>query len=165
MMRRMPANVSAAGITRIRRILRRLGLLGVLLALFVAFEVGIRHVPPDGMTVAYEHNPSSNGPTHATYSAPQDQQTINAYYETLNNALVYHSFRPTYIDPPPYLDGCYPATHPQFTFTWHGIPVESWSGYCSVVENAGGISDALMFTYHFWTPPPFGAVPPPPAPK
>lgn len=159
-MRRNTTGFPAHGAARLWRLMLRLGVgVSILLALLLLFEVGIRHVPPDGMIVAYEYGPTPSGPMRATYAAPQDQQIINAYYAALNDAPAYHSLQPNYVQTT--RDGCYLSTYPQFTFTWHGIPLESWSGYCAVVENAGGIPDDLMFTYHLWTPPTSGAMPPP----
>lgn len=143
---------------------------GLIVALlFVIFEVGIRHVPPDGMRVSYETGtlvPSSDGSfrprfTHTTYTytSPRDQQTINATYTSLNNGRAYNRLFDHF--------NCAltPAPIPSsIEFTWHGVLLETWwpSG-CTVSENAGGIDDALGLTFHYWMPPSDGI--PLPAPK
>lgn len=151
----MRQNITEApprGDVRFRRLLLRLadGVSVVLavLTLFILFEVVIRHVPPDGMSVTDAYGPSLYGSTRTTYTAPQDQQDINTYYAELNAAPVESRATTSYALP----DGCYPTAYPNITFTWHGIPLESWSGYCVVVESAGGISETVMGTYHVWEP-------------
>lgn len=129
---------------------------GVLLALFIVFEVGIRHMPPDGMTVTFisregapltrEGTPFPIGPW--VYTAPKDQQTINDTYAMFNETPVHsqvfaHDLAYT---------SCPRGGYPQITFTRHGIPVESWSGSCVYIESAGGISDTLTLTFHLWAP-------------
>jgi hypothetical protein len=122
---------------------------GLIVALlFVIFEVGIRNVPPDGMTVTYD---APNPPTY-TYAAPQDQGIINDYYSTLNTAPMESPFV--------HINGCSPIEYPQFVFTWHDIPVESWSGGCVYTESAGGVSDIFLLRFHLWNPG-YGPLPPP----
>lgn len=121
---------------------------GVVLALFLLFEVGIRHVPPDGMTVTYDC-PSFcvNYPFVGAraYTAPQDQQFITQSYAYYNSLPVIPAWTP--------IASCGPlAIYPSsVVFSWHGIPVESWtSRNClgEYIESAGGISDSIMLIYH-----------------
>jgi len=70
---------------------------GLIVALlFVIFEVGIRHVPPDGMTYtqydvrdhwdASGHQLASTSTiTSTTFTAANDQQVIDTYYHGLND--------------------------------------------------------------------------------
>ncbi len=146
----LPAPTAPASVAR-RHGRRRFWLVvGALLAFFIAFEVGIRNAPPDGMTVTYEE---PNPPTYI-YMAPQDQGIINDYYSTLNTTPVESPFVN--------INGCSPIEYPQFVFTWHGVPVESWSGGCVYIENSGGISGIFMLRSHLWNPG-YGPFPPPPS--
>ena len=121
----------------------------VLLALIVLFEVGIRHVPPDGMTVTELGYASDSTYTVAySYTAPQDQQTIGATNASLNTApTVIGGIFAHYncaLTPPPY-----PTS---IAFSWHGIPLETWyTGSCVVGDTAGGIPD-FLWTGHYWQP-------------
>jgi hypothetical protein len=155
MMRRMPTNVSAAGTARIRRILRSLGLVSVLLLLFVAFEVGIRYVPPDGMTYtmydtrefdSYGHAVAPTTRWHTlTFAAPHDQQVINTYLQTLNDR---NGEQPSSWVSPAY--SCGRTLSPdkyqfEFVFTWHGIPVQSWyDADCGFMQSSGGIPNIFV---------------------
>jgi hypothetical protein len=123
----------------------------VLLALFLLFEVGARHVPPDGMTVSYDDSVGDTSFVTQSYSAPMDQQTIADYYVAFNHALV----RPAWI-----LHGCAMMQYPSSVeFSWHGLPVESWTLVgCDYVESAGGVSDILAVQHLL----PDISVPPPP---
>jgi hypothetical protein len=111
---------------------------GVLLALIILFEVGIRHVPPDGMTVT-EVGYAGSAPFTLSYSytAPKDQQTIGDIYAAFNRAPVWTAWT---------VHGCVMTQDPSsVVFTWHGVPVESWTlAGCVYDESAGGISDALF---------------------
>ena len=108
--------------------------------MFLLFEVGIRNVPSDGMTVTYEE---ANSPTDI-YTAPRDQGIINDYYYQLNASRMASPFVR--------INGCSPIQYAQFVFTWHGIPVESWSGGCIYTENSGGISGIFLLRSHLWEP-------------
>ena len=117
-------------------------MIGVLLALMVVFEVGIRHVPPDGMTVSYTYYfNSATGIGPRIYSATRDRQTIAEYYAALNHAPVRSALNP---------HGCTLSEDPSSVeFTWHSIAVESWTQVgCTYVESAGGISNEMFLTYH-----------------
>lgn len=108
--------------------------------MFLLFEVGIRHVPPDGMTVTYNYAyPVNNGTSIGmqTYISPQDQQNIYAYYAAFNRAPVRSLW---------WHHGCTMSLDPSSVeFTWHGLPVESWTNTgCEYTESAGGISDELV---------------------
>ena len=142
---------------RLVRVLRGVALVAVLL--FVVFEVGIRHVPPDGMTATGVGYSGGSPYTFAySYTAPKDQQTIGATYKALNAAPAFNYLFTPYPCPR------FPTSHPSsIAFTWHGIPLETWStGNCIISDNAGGISDAFLLTGHYWLP----VVPlPPPAPR
>jgi hypothetical protein len=147
------------GDARHRRLLLRLGQGALaLLALFLLFEVGIRHVPPDGMVVSFQDStlvPQSDGSyvpkailTTYTYTEPKDQQAIGETYASLNDTSPFNSIT-THVNcaltPPPW-----PSS---ITFTWHGIVLETWTiEGCAVSDNAGGISDDQMLTVHFWEP-------------
>lgn len=74
-----------------------------------------------------------------TYTAPKDQQTIRNAYTAFNAAPVVHV-------PVGELAGCSLVPYPSLVvFTWHGVPVESWTSVgCANVESAGGISDELV---------------------
>ena len=108
------------------------------LVLIVLFEVGIRHVPPDGMTVTYTCS-ACGAPYVGTraYSAHADQQAIEDWYTSFNDASVVSAWR---------LSGCTLTMDPSsVVFTWHGIPVEAWTlEGCRYAESAGGMSDALV---------------------
>ena len=129
---------------------------GVLVGLFILFEVGIRHMPPDGMTVRYDYSMSvyvERGTQ--SYTMPRDQRAIRDYYAAYNRAPV----RPAWI-----LHGCAMDLDPSsVVFTWRGIPVESWTIVgCDYVENAGGVSDAIAVQHtlpdiSMPPPAPFGA--------
>lgn len=131
------------------------GLTLIAVLLFVVFEVGIRHVPPDGMTATGVGYSGGTPYTFSyTYAAPKDQQTIGATYAALNAAPAFNSLFTFYncpLTPTPY-----PTS---IAFTWHGIPVETWStGSCVVGDTAGGIPDFLLIG-HSWLPD--GPLPPP----
>lgn len=159
----------APGSGQLRRRVGRLvraprGVALMVVLLFLIFEVGIRHVPPDGMTVTGIEDsevgyPDTFGTTvafTASYTAPEDQQTINDFYASLNAAPAYfspvsHPIVNCALTPLPY------AT--SITFTWHGMPLETWfTSSCVVGDTAGGIPDVL--TYRLWGPQTL----PPPAP-
>jgi hypothetical protein len=157
----MPDNSeSSRPVQTSRRRGRRLRFWLALLALFalvcIAFEVGIRHVPPDGMTVTLVRSPGGyflDGPP-LIYTAPKDQHIIDAYYTSLNAAPVEASRASANYA---LFHGCYPNDYPQITFTRHGIPVESWisqdsASICEYVENSGGLSENLTGTFHVWMP-------------
>lgn len=133
-----PAPPKASPHVARRRGRRRFWLaVGVLLALVILFEVGIRQAPPDGMIVTYDDSMSvyvDRGTQ--VYTTPRDQQTISDYYAAFNRAPV----RPAWI-----LHGCAMDLDPtSVVFTWRGIPVESWTMQgCDYIENAGGASDAI----------------------
>lgn len=131
-----------------------LAILALLSLVGILFEVGVRHVPPDGMTVTFLSaggRPLAEGSW--VYTAPKDQQIIAAWYAGLNTAPVESQTSTSYaVD-----DGCYPTAYPQITFTWHGIPVEAWTSHdsisiCEYIESAGGLSENLTRTFHLWFP-------------
>lgn len=123
-MRRNTTGTPAPGAARSRRLLLRLGQGAlVVLALFLLFEVGIRHVPPDGMTVTYSYwrlDPNCSNCVDSAfgqerYTSLNDQQTIDDYYAAYNRAPV----RPAW-----WRGGCTMSSDPvSVVFTWRGIPV------------------------------------------
>lgn len=134
---------------RLMRTLRGVALIAVLL--FVVFEVGIRHVPPDGMTVTEVGYPGVMSTYAYSFTAPKDQQTIDDIYAAYNRAPVWSAWD---------RHGCVMTQDPPLVvFTWHGIPVESWTlAACWHVESAGGISDGLVVQHLL----PDKSPPPPP---
>lgn len=109
----------------------------LLLLLFLLFEVGIRHVPPDGMTVTYAYKYSASAVIGTRpYTAPKDQQTIRDAFAAFNAARVVRVPLGQYA-------GCALTPYPSLVvFTWHGVPVEAWTlEGCWYAESAGGISD------------------------
>jgi hypothetical protein len=136
-----------------RRLRFWLAILAIFALVLILFEVGIRHVPPDGMTVTLlSPDGRSGGPW--MYATPKDQQTIDAYYTGLNAAPVKSSqVSANYA----LFHGCYPTAYPQITFTWHSIPIESWTSQdsisiCAYIEDSGGLSEHLTGTFHLWFP-------------
>lgn len=155
----LPTHAAPSLVSR-RRGRRRFWLwVGVLFAVFILFEVGIRHVPPDGMTVTEIGYAGGSSETSSyTYAAPKDQQTISATYVALHNApaivMPIFSHYNCALTPPPY-----PTS---IAFTWHGIPLETWStGSCVVGDTAGGVPGFLLTGYYWQLNGPF----PPPAPR
>lgn len=142
----LPAPIAPARVSRRRGRRRYWLVVGAVLALFVLFEVGIRHVPPDGMTVT---TMGYSGATYTLfYTAPKDQQTISETYATLHAAPAVSPFAHynCALGPSPY----------SVAFTWHGIPVEVWfTGSCVVSDTAGGIPDLTGRLLYL------GALPPP----
>lgn len=160
---------TAAGLAPRNRTLRRrvgrraralLGVTFIAALLFVASEVGIRHVPPDGMRVTYTtsvlvHLPDGSFSPRFTYttyiySLPKDQQAISATYASLNDGPAYNSLFDHF--------NCALTSAPipsSIEFTWHGVLLETWwpRGGCTAVENAGGMYDAFGLTFHYWMPP------------
>jgi len=121
--------------------------------LLAVFEVGIRHAPPDGMTVT-EVEDAGSAPFTLSYSytTPRDQQTIAETYTTLNTAPTFNLLFARYNCPL-----ASPRWPSSIAFTWHGIPLETWwTGDCVVSDNAGSISDDLLLIGHYWLPPPDG---------
>ncbi len=147
-MRRKTTRVPAHGVARYRRLPLRWDIgVGIVLALFIMFEVGIRHVPPDGMTVTEIDYAGGDPFTYSyTYTAPKDQQTIGETYAALNTAPAFNYLITRYncpLNSPPY-----PSS---IEFTWHGIPLETWSTTsCTISDTAGGVSDDFLLTLHFW---------------
>lgn len=103
--------------TRSRRtglIARRI-ILGAIIA-FLVFEVGIRFIPADGMSYVAEN---ASGQVIYTYST-SDQAVISSWQNALNTAPQSVGLLPD----------CGWSANPvyvyhTYTFTWHGIPVES----------------------------------------
>lgn len=126
----------------------------VILALFVAFEVGIRLVQPNGMTFA-EYDSSGRALTMLRYDQPQ---MVGGWYTYVNNERSLGFAAPC----------SFPLTYsPEtfvFTFTWYGIPVETLSGQNANIcaqykRSAGGIPD--LFNTYFLTNPNARSTPPP----
>ena len=148
---------------RRRPVRRWMILLAIALALFVAFEVGIRLVTPDAMEFTLSFVPckvqsvcSSTPPPRRSFVTTDPRQI--ARYQAL-------------LEPPnetkllvdAYLEawtgvGCPPAPITNYTtlrFTWHGIPVEAASpgpgcdnGWSQV--SRGGLPDLNMYTLDFF---------------
>jgi hypothetical protein len=149
---------------RLNRVLARV-LIGeiALVALFVACEVGMRHLPPDGLTfteVKITQGVDAHGqelPARRTldYTITYDsrrQATINTWYTALNDGQdIGGPFLHCNGEPPvgPYYDHT-------FTFTWHGISVESATDEASACPawllSSGGIPDYWHFRW-LWTNP------------
>lgn len=149
---------------RLNRVLARI-LIGeiALVVLFIACEVGMRHLPPDGLTfieVKITQPISATGQEGAAtrtldYSITYDsrrQATIDAWYDALNGGQgIGGPFLHCNGGPPdgPYYDHT-------FTFTWHGIPVESATDEASPCPawllSSGGIPDYWHFR-RLWTNP------------
>lgn len=131
-----PTSQGSTPVVRRRGRHRYLLVVGAVLALFLLFEVGIRHIPPDGMTVSF--NDAAGGDSAGTlrYTAPADQQIVADYYAAFNRAAVRSEWT---------IHSCAMTDDPSsVAFTWHGLPVESWMLVgCDYVESAGGISDEL----------------------
>ncbi len=135
--------------------------LGVVVALLLAFEVTVRHLPPDGVTVTKTHqiwvvgsapSPEKNQPrnftvtTSATHLAAS-RALWRARIQRLNTDLNSGVVRP--FAPLLYYRGCELPdgyTDYQVTFTWHGLPVQTWTsldGCPTFRENSGGIPNVL----------------------
>ncbi|MGH2503389.1 MAG: hypothetical protein ACRDID_12865 [Ktedonobacterales bacterium] len=147
---------------RAHRLLARLSLsLIALLALFIAFEVVIRHMPPDGLTytevkISQPISPSGKEApaTRALdYSIAYDsrrQATIDTWYNALNRGQDIGSFPHCNGGPP---NG--PFYERTFTFTWRGIAVESATAGSPCGEwllSSGGIPDFWQYR-SLWTDP------------
>lgn len=147
---------------RARRLLAPLPLtLIAVLALFAAFEVVIRHVPPDGLTftevkISQPISPSGKEApaTRALdYSITYDsrrQATIDTWYTALNHGQDL-GFAPHCNGGPP--SG--PFYDRTFTFTWHGIAIESADTDSPCGEwllSSGGIPDFWQYR-SLWTDP------------
>ncbi len=120
----------------------------IVAALILIFEVTVRRLPPDGVTVtAY---PQDGGYTSATYAVTSTTRAIRAdtaqkraEIDTLNNDFNTGPFTTS-----PYFltGGCGVLggwINYQVTFTWHGLPLQSWTslGDCgnAFADNSGGI--------------------------
>ena len=146
---------------RLNRVLARV-LIGeiALVVLIIACEVDMRHLPPDGLTfteVKIVQGVDAHGqelPAIRTldYTITYDsrrQATIDAWYHALNHGqdlgLWPHC--------PPPLGPNYEHT---FTFTWHGIPIESATDEAQPcgdwLLSSGGITDYWHFRW-LWTNP------------
>ncbi len=119
----------------------------IVVALILIFEVIVRRLLPDGVTVtAY---PQDGGYTSANYAVTTtraisaDTAQKRAEIDTLNNDFNTGPFTTS-----PYLltRGCGVLggwVNYQVTFTWHGLPLQSWTslGDCgdAFADNSGGI--------------------------
>lgn len=146
---------------RLNRVLARV-LIGeiALVALFVACEVGMRHLAPDGLTFTEvkivqgvdaqgQELPTRRTPDYTVTYDARRQATINAWYTALNHGQDL-GFWPHC---PPPLGPTYEHT---FTFTWHSIPIESATDEASLcgewLLSSGGIPDYWHFRW-LWTNP------------
>jgi len=155
-----PFGRSATKIAGRRCSRRRLWLaVGGLVAVFTLFEVGIRNVPPDGMTYRMYDTREFDRYGHAvahtttrsytlTFAAPRDQQVINMYLQTLNDR---HGEVPSSWVSPAYHCGQTLSLDKyqfEFVFTWHGIPVQSWyDADCGFLQSSGGIPNIFVDHY------------------
>lgn len=118
------------------RFLRRWHLIAVcVLLLICAFEVTARLLPPDGMSETVTFAGLQTSTTEADFIQPRDTATITHVYIALNNGA---------ITPPigPFCNASVSVTT-TITFTWHGLPTQSWSqGNCSNwSRTSGGLPD------------------------
>ena len=141
---------------RHRRIL--LGLV-IVVTLLVAFEITARHLPPDGVIitetrqslVTYVQTPQGARPryttsttthTHLAAASPLWRARINRLSDDLNTGAVL----PLAILPSYWCQTPGGSTNYQVTFTWHSLPVQTWTTLygCNVfMENSGGVSNFL----------------------
>lgn len=129
----------------------------VVVAFFLIFEVTVRHLPPDGVTVTtIDHyavyNPGAYYFVKTTSRATTaDTVQTRAKIDTLNNAFAAAPFSMSpYLARPCMTVGGW--VDYQVTFTWHGLPVQSWTslGGCGTfTENSGGIPNVL---WGHWLP-------------
>jgi hypothetical protein len=161
---------------RLRRLLKYI-LTGTvaLVVLCGLFEFAIRHVPPDGLTfttvqITQVVNASGQEPPAMRtldYSVTYDsrrQATISTWYHALNQGQDIGFLPPCNGGPPngPYYEHT-------FTFTWHGIPVESATDEARPcgewLLSSGGLPDLWHFRFLWTTPMQAPNAPPlPPAP-
>lgn len=121
---------------------------GLALALFIAVELVVRHLPPDGASVTrVSHVYATDGSgehitsTITTYAAPHDQAIINALDDALNTAPL---AGPAALQGDCATVGGYVAY--TITLTWHGFPVQVWNGQgsCGLYsESSGGLPNML----------------------
>lgn len=149
--------------SRLNRVLARV-LIGeiALVALFVAFEVVIRHLPPDGLTFTEvkitlqpisatgQQGPATRALDYSISYDARQQATINTWYDALNGGQdIGGPFLHCTTLPGPEYDHT-------FTFTWHGIPIESATDQASLcgdwLLSSGGIPDYWHFRW-LWTNP------------
>lgn len=119
---------------------------------FLAFEITVRHLPPDGVTVTaitysaeYPSNRVSYAVRTTSHATSADTTHTRAEIDTLYNAFAAAPFTLS-----PYISrSCMTLggwVDYQVTFTWHSLPVQIWtsSGGCSqFAENSGGIPNEL----------------------
>ncbi|HEX8730448.1 MAG TPA: hypothetical protein VF725_00200 [Ktedonobacterales bacterium] len=127
--------------------------LACILLLFLFFEIGIRFIPPNGMTYT---RVDLSGKLAKTFRST-DPQTVDSWHarltgfnwiwtpEVINNSFVHCGS----------ILGYQPGTS-DYTFTYDGIPVESFTGddqaTCgTMLESAGGIPN-LLWEYADYTP-------------
>ncbi len=144
----------------VNAILRNRGVrwgLVIVVAILLTFEVIVRHLPPDGVTVTMiEHNAVYSG-SAISYVVKMTSRTTRANtpparaeIDRLNDALNTAPFSaPTYLPTSPTSYACVSLggwTDYRVTFTWHGLPVQIWTtdnGCPSFAENSGGIPNVL----------------------
>lgn len=165
----LPAPVAPARVSRRRGRRRYWPVVGVVLALFVLFEVGIRHMPPDGMTYTLYDTPLFDSQFHPlttpvttartqVYTASHDQHVITKYL----TALYHGNETPSSVVDPFFRCGdalSLDKYQEEFVFTWHGIPVQSWNETdCGFMQSSGGIPNIFRVSF---IGPPSTPLPPP----
>lgn len=118
---------------------RIVALAGIVLLLFILFEIGIRFIPPNGMTYTWDH-PTSGIPIFQKSST--NPKTVAYWYQYTNNGKT-----PVYMatcNGRPPVPG--PSEQMTFTFTFYGVPIESFSNDDAndcpwYGQSAGGLPD------------------------
>lgn len=140
--------VEEAGMKMLRNTPRRVRIIVLLcsvLLLFILFEIGIRFLPPNGMT--YTSVDTASGVVGYSVSST-DAKTVAYWYRYTNNAKQLAGFLGRRCSAP----AMYVSKTNTFTFTLYGIPIESFSGedanVCyQYVQSAGGLPN--IFT-QYW---------------
>jgi hypothetical protein len=126
----------------------------IVVALFLIFEVTVRYLPPDGVTVTTinynSFTPSGisglNIVTTSRTTLAHDAQT-RAAIDRLNDGFNTAPLGAPFISTAG--SGCVAVsgyTEYQVTFTWHGLPLRVWTtntGCPGFAENSGGIPNVL----------------------
>ena len=104
---------------------RVLSIIAALALAFVAFEVGVRLLPPDA--VSYETQSSVNGgPVTVTSGTINDPSTVRRWYVAMMARPTGRSLLDLDIAHWQGRDTCAPLGYyaGAYRFTWHGLPVE-----------------------------------------
>lgn len=129
----------------------------VVVAFFLVFEVTVRHLPPDDVTVTtinYVEMSGHNTVTTTSRTTSADTAQTRAAIDRLSDALNTAPIGGPSI--PIFTHGCMTAigyTEYRVTFTWHGLPVQVWTTNTpcpNFTENSGGIPDLLWSRTLLW---------------